>query len=121
LQWQPPASIFMDGWTTPGFSTVIRIPRYSRYRFSGTVTFSSATGGTRLTYLMVNNIAPVSPGFPWATMGGATNAVPACLNFSSGGIGMLDGDQVQVVAYQDSGVPLTIDATRTWLSVELVA
>jgi hypothetical protein len=121
LQWQPPSVVTMDGWITPGQSTIIRMPRYSRYRFSGTVTFSSATGGTRLTYLMVNNIAPTSAGYPWATMGGATNAVPACLNFSSGGIGMVDGDQIQVVAYQDSGVALTIDATRTWFSVELVA
>lgn len=123
LQWQPPPSpgVTMQGWTVAGFNTLIRAPTHSRYRFAGCVSFATTGPGLRQVSMQLNGLPATGETWPWVTGPGDTGLTSTSLNFTSGGLGLVDGDLMSVAVYQNSGVPLTIDASRTWFAAEIVA
>lgn len=113
-----PATVAPE-WFNAAAPTRLTPRNFGRYRVSAGVSFVAGGAGVREMKAVLNGNSGIAP-LPWLLVGAAPS-VSTILTAAGGPIGLFDTEYVELYVLQNSGAPLAIDPTRTFLSIEALS
>lgn len=121
LNFYPPNANHTSEWWSSASPSRIRIGTHGRYRIIAGLNFLNDGGGAGYRELrVVINGTNASYPLPWMVV----PAAPGGNNYmtvTGGGMGLLNGDFIELIVFQNSGGPLQIDPLRTFINVEMLS
>ena len=112
-----PGPNILPEFYNPSFPSRCTVPFHGRYRITAGVSFAAGAASGYRQFRVGYNGGNNLPTLP--AMATGFNPGGSAILFGGGAeSGMIDGDYLELLVTQNSGGPLTIDATRTFLAVE---